>query len=832
VAQVVGFLLLIAVHDGAAAEPGPVVFVDQRPLAVDLDALRKSGGLEVTVRNTSDVEQAANLRVVNLAAAAGETDPVIRGLFPAAGVTKAIPAGGEETLLLPAQLSADAAPKSGTYTGVVTASGGRGDLDRRDLTITVKETTESPSQGSRLAAEGIPDVTLTATNFIPSIFMPLGPALFAFALIALLLTLIFWSSLSTLLRSLAIAALVALGVSSFFLETFGSDPSASSALHYTQYGLLFAGGAAIVVGLWGPLRRWKPVVVGVGAALLIATALVATKNDELEDGPATHLIASKSIPVAAGQSTGFVGVAVTQDSDIAELNVSGSETSGTGAELRALGLDRAGAYTGKIDLSQGVEGGEAKATINVRDWWPWALITLALGVGLGYLVRRYFEERRPRLLAERDANREWQRISDADSEWQYRADGKPYLTYTWIPLAQAWRAEIDRLLADDPKKASTQIEALRTYGQGFENLRSELITLDAAAAKLAEVWNRNNFGITDRAHVDPLRLADGLLSGGDNLGTSVDFSAAQESLTQRRAGVAKRTELCAEARRVLLDILDQIETSRGVDQARAVEPQSETTAELEKAARRVLHAKELSDVLEAEKLVETQADALEDCANTLDEATLLALDFEDKLPAGGVIELAGARTFRLRRKLAIPEPRPAAEIACVRYSTTKSVTTCTGDVDDLFALTARISAAESKASYRVAWDFDDRSKPLTQIAVLTDGKGDVTARHQFTDGGQRVVRLVIDGNEIATQPIDLSEVGLVTSSSGRFNVLDRQMTLLAGLIAVGSGMLAIYFSDAAWGQPQDYLQAILWGGVVAEGVKLTGALVARVWPGS
>jgi len=58
------------------------------------------------------------------------------------------------------------------------------------------------------------------------------------------------------------------------------------------------------------------------------------------------------------------------------------------------------------------------------------------------------------------------------------------------------------------------------------------------------------------------------------------------------------------------------------------------------------------------------------------------------------------------------------------------------------------------------------------------------------------------------------------------------MTLLAGLVAIGSGMLAVHFADEAWGSPEGYLQALLWGAVVAEGIRLSGALVARVWPGS
>jgi hypothetical protein len=788
--------------------------------------LREDSRLEVAVRNISERRQIVRLRVVDLRSATGKTDAVIAHLFDPRGVTAAIDAGDEHILTLPVTLPADAKPASGSYTGVLIAGGERGDFARRELTIQVTDAEPPRDQGARLAADGLADLTMPATNFVPSILTPLGPALFVFGVIALLVTLVFWGSLGTPSRLLAIAGAVALGVAAYVLDTFGTNPS-SGALRLVQYGLLLVGAVVVLVGLAASVGRLSPVLVGVGAAVLIAAAVVETSHERLEGRPAAHLIASKSLPVAPNQSTGTVGVVLTKDGDIAELNA-------TGTELSAHGLDRAGAYAGKVDLSRGVEGGDATATVNVRDWWPWALMTIALGVGLGYLLRRYFEKSRPRLLAERDANREWQRISDADSHWQYTAAGRAYATYTWIPLAQAWRAEIDRLLDEEKAEdASKQIEALRTHAQAFEHLRSELIALDAAAAKLGELWSQHRFGITGREQVDPLRLADELLAGGATFGSSADVPKATDNLKERRDEIAKQTELSAEARRILADVVAHNDLAHRLKEGRRDKQKLETIiTELAKVARQVLHVKELAHVVEAEKALEVQGDELEKIANAPEDGTPIAEELLESLPAGRVVDVSGLRTFRLMRNLKIPEPTPATEIVCLRYSTTASATACRGDLDDLFELTARISGAGETTSCRVEWDFGNGSERLSQIVALTNGAGEAIARHQFATGGRRLVRLRLKGKEISSQQIELSEAGLAARSRARFAVRDREMTLLAGLIAVGSGMLVLYFPEVAWGQPKDYLQALLWGAVVAEGVKLAGALASRAWPGS
>ena len=62
-----------------------------------------------------------------------------------------------------------------------------------------------------------------------------------------------------------------------------------------------------------------------------------------------------------------------------------------------------------------------------------------------------------------------------------------------------------------------------------------------------------------------------------------------------------------------------------------------------------------------------------------------------------------------------------------------------------------------------------------------------------------------------------------------YELSERQMNAIAGVIAVGSGLLALYFSNPTWGSSADYLKALLWGSTVSEGLKYVNVLLRRVW---
>jgi hypothetical protein len=63
-----------------------------------------------------------------------------------------------------------------------------------------------------------------------------------------------------------------------------------------------------------------------------------------------------------------------------------------------------------------------------------------------------------------------------------------------------------------------------------------------------------------------------------------------------------------------------------------------------------------------------------------------------------------------------------------------------------------------------------------------------------------------------------------------YRVTEREMTLLAGSLAVASGFLTLYLSNPSWGLPGDYVKAFLWGSVVSEGLKWANSTLTRILP--
>lgn len=85
-------------------------------------------------------------------------------------------------------------------------------------------------------------------------------------------------------------------------------------------------------------------------------------------------------------------------------------------------------------------------------------------------------------------------------------------------------------------------------------------------------------------------------------------------------------------------------------------------------------------------------------------------------------------------------------------------------------------------------------------------------------------------DEIHTFTVKLNEgPGRYVRLFTEFHFTDKQMTIITGLLAVGSGFLTLYFESPSWGAPADYLKAILWGSVMSEGLKYVGNLVNREW---
>jgi hypothetical protein len=157
---------------------------------------------------------------------------------------------------------------------------------------------------------------------------------------------------------------------------------------------------------------------------------------------------------------------------------------------------------------------------------------------------------------------------------------------------------------------------------------------------------------------------------------------------------------------------------------------------------------------------------------------------------------------------------------------------CTGARDDVFLFAAQVSGVDAAPGDRLRWDFGDGTTLDGPELPRSGEQATVSTRHQFTTAGTFEVRLRHGDATLATAS------ATVTAAESRADRSQRRLararagwTVIAGLIAVGSGMTALYFTDPAWGTPGDYVAALLWGGTVAEGIKFVGALSLRRWTG-
>ncbi|HEX8208384.1 MAG TPA: hypothetical protein VF587_20140, partial [Solirubrobacteraceae bacterium] len=259
------------------------------------------------------------------------------GVPAVGGVTKMkLGPRGVHRVVVPLPAGAEA-PEVGDHAGVVLASGETGQLARRRFTLTVAKGKPAP-RAEALTAADLTDQTLPATNFLSSVLEPIGPTLVVLVVVLLVALAILARVLWSRGKSLAFAALVLAGL--------------------------------LAVGL------------------LLRVAADVNAFGERDDQSGLSEVSTKSLRVS-GVADGTYGVVTNAEADMARLVVEKGR-------LRPEGLDRAGTYTGKLDLTPGAEKGEATVKVEVRDWWPWAFLVIGIGVWSGYLLRRLFQTLIPR----------------------------------------------------------------------------------------------------------------------------------------------------------------------------------------------------------------------------------------------------------------------------------------------------------------------------------------------------------------------------------------------------------------------------------------------------
>lgn len=148
----------------------------------------------------------------------------------------------------------------------------------------------------------------------------------------------------------------------------------------------------------------------------------------------------------------------------------------------------------------------------------------------------------------------------------------------------------------------------------------------------------------------------------------------------------------------------------------------------------------------------------------------------------------------------------AAQITCEVQSLQTYRSDCQGETDELFAFSLRVSTPPS-GDFRVRSSFDDGSPP---IPVKVSAGEDLTIDHCFAKAGEYDVAVEDQTGDttLAGRRVSVKGTGRYGRLLRAFRVTDTQMTLVAGLQTVGLGLSTLYFANASWGTPANYLPAV------------------------
>ncbi len=691
-------LLALALAPGQAHAQTPaaasLLFLDERDLRVDFDRLQaQQGSLTVEIFNRASEAQTVELRLTGLAPLTGRGDPKLAWILPDL-VRQRIDASRVGVLALVFRV--DIAPDPGVYEGYLVATGERGDVIRRKLVLDVGASGRAGGAPA-IRVEGRDAVTLNAVNYLPSFLSPLLPALLllAFGLAALLSVGRLAPGRLNILLGLTVVVVVALAL--LLVGEWGTRAALS--------GL----GRVCATAQQSPGRELCRVATfGLEPSLVVATPVSVAPLTGDSPGEAVA-------PVGGGKLVVRDGLLNVQD------------------------VPRAGKYEWKVDLRPDDEKqGDVNLTAWVTDWWPWAALTLGLGLLLGRWVTQYFQTWRgqaqqvvrQRRLSETIPQEEeafWTRYPDLAS-----GDLKAVRV---APLAKAWLDDVELALkAERVQAAQESLDGLETYLAAFRALREGLVQLHAqrdAVWELVPDWvaldddhieifaavktefNRPFASTTPaQSHKDvPGRL--------DRVAAYQDWLAALDRTLRLVAAYDEHAESIPEGTEEQRERLDRLQ------------------AELRKAAATAITTNQRATV-------DAQNDAADEVGHAIEE-----------------LHLAIDRDGGMRR--------------------------------------------------------DGRRLRLPEEGAAPDG-----GQRGFLDVFGRPGQTVTDAAGAARR-LSAAELERLYQQS------ELQMSVIAGVVAVGSGMLALYFANPTWGAPADYLKALLWGSTVSEGLKYVNVLLRRVW---
>lgn len=707
----------------AFAQTQPLItFVDDQDLVINFERLKEQNGLlPVRVWNRAGVPLWVTVNFLP-PAASGPPGSSFERMLPASQAGVVAPANWQTFVL---EFNTTTRPQPGTFAGLVVATSAAGDVIRRKVAIQV-DPQPIPLPSTPLSGVLLPrrveNLSLTGTNFLPSPLNPLWP---------------------TLLMLVALV-LAGIGLRDTLQRTVKSDKSELSQKTVADRHSSLAGLPHLV----SILRNWRndPVAIavlvgGLGAVLLLIGIWMFSRDRE--PGLRPHAVVVDQVPVQAPDSGRILGSVVSAGGRVGTVVRSNGSVS-------VEGIPRAGRYEGKMEL-----GGETKVSVVVNDAWPYALLTIAAGVLVGYWITHYFTRRRPALeLRVRCA----QLLKEIDKEDKAFFKANPTLEqfaqFKLLPLGEEWTQKVEEDLAHGRVDAAKALlDRLETYDQLHARYREEAAGLHRAAQRL-------------RRLIEELKLKTLL-----------------EPLKEEYVDVLVRVQR----------LLDR----KGLTLAQEDEQGSRLKARHEEVRAAAVW---IADVMEAMRYIRRYIEDI--------------------------------RHLRERTASQAPTDQKTTASADGTHD-------CTGHEKQLHDLAIEIAMAGTRDD--IAGKLKEADKVWLQAMKIGSGVADNRLAYVpipgldtlYFDGprlGRTTDNPVINraargvGVWPTAEPVGYEEL------HRRLRFDDARMTAAAAALAVGSGLIALYFATPGWGSEADYLKAFLWGAVLSEGVKYAGSIVARVWP--
>lgn len=763
-------------EDSAQSNAPSVSFLDEQPLSLKAESLLGKE-LEVEIHNDLGRDQKITLWVIGPEGSEGEAVKTLfyqREKFTPA--EQLAPRGGTVVLKLPVSSSLPETEVT-SFKAELVASGESGGLARRELTVSWEK--PKPDETSEIGADEdsvanvldpaqAVEVTLVAINFLPT---PLANATsFGFFLILLL--------------CLAIAA---------FHRQLRS-------LHIRLPLLLAA--VAVLIGV-------------------VITVFLISRGDW--DQPSMHAISSRPIPVASELNGVTVGAAASESGKLAQIEIADKE-------MRPQGLQGAGSFKGSYDFTPGVEGGNAVANIKVRDFWLYAILAIVAGLLVAYGLQRWYRQIRPQWKVGLRLERIWDQYRRRDREFRKGSENAPYKDLSFDRRFEQLRQKLDE---SDAAEASKLLDAMTVDLSKYYRLWKALLRLDLASAELKE-WSEKHRADLEVEDLDAYASAQRLL---ERAAGATDPEQDAETLATVLKQVEDQDALVREILRTLEGVLRHLEVTRSL----LSEP-GDCETEL-----KVLESKFVKlgvRTLQAENLEKIEEDDDEAAAELLllsvkvkdqsgSDRDLMKIDDRKLLRGVWRGEVRNADTHFVAELADSPEPLSAAnaEIRWTRRGGDAEETKAYKEDDLEFTITLPPSSELEVDKLEIEFGPGE----VREVSVAdAPGARSIQVEHFYATGGDRTVTVSsLPANEVlGSEPIEVAEETRTEDRERRLTEYDRVVAVTAFTLAVASGMTVLYLNKASWGEPIDYLSALVWGGISGAGVKLAAGIADRVPPGS